>query len=345
MNAQEILQKLIRRSNLAQAEARALFDDIMDGRLEPALLAAIIAALATKGETVDELVGAAEAMRTRSEPVRLPAGVDAIDTCSAGGDGKPTFNISTAVAIVAAAAGATVAKHGNRSNARPSGSVEGLTALGINVDAPITVVEACLRELRIGFLHAQHLHPAMKQAAPVRKALGVRTIFNLLGPLINPARVRRQLLGVSRPELVETMAHALARLGVIRAMVVHGLAGICDLSLQGPSRIARVENGAVRIEEVSCARIGLKPAPLEALYVASPQQSAAIIERMLHGEASPARDIVVFNAAAALWVAGIASDWEDGAASASEMIDRQTALALLERWRVFSHTDARSNNT
>lgn len=339
MNTQALLQKLIRRSDLAQIEARALFDDIMEGRLDPPLLAAIIAALATKGETVEELVGAAEAMRTRSERVRLPEDVEAIDTCSAGGDGKPTFNVSTAVAIVAAAAGATVAKHGNRSNARPSGSVEGLAALGVNVDAPVTIVETCLRELRIGFLHAQHLHPAMKQAAPVRKALGVRTIFNLLGPLINPARVRRQLLGVSRPELVETMALALARLGATRAMVVHGLVGLCDLSLHGPSRIARIENGQIQTEEVDCTRAGLTPAPLETLFVTSSAHSAAMIENMLRGERGPARDIVIFNAAAALWVAGIATDWEDGAARAAEMINRGAAYTLLVRWREISHTN------
>lgn len=337
MNPQQLLQRVILRENLTRDESRALFDDVIAGGVDPQLLAAIVAALACKGESVEELVGAAEAMRARAQHVRVPDGVEAIDTCSAGGDGKPTFNISTAVAIVVAAAGATVAKHGNSSNARPSGSVEGLTALGVNVNAATSVVEECLREVRIGFLHAQQLHPAMKQAAPVRRALGVRTIFNLLGPLTNPARVRRQLLGVSRPELVEKMARALMMLGTSRVMVVHGLTGLCDLSLAGRSLIARADAGDVVCQELDCGEIGLQPAPLESLYVNSPEQSARTIESVLHGASGPARDIVIFNAAAALWVAGIAREWSDGAARASETIDCGAALATLNRWREISH--------
>ncbi|MBL8877508.1 MAG: anthranilate phosphoribosyltransferase [Phycisphaerales bacterium] len=336
MNPQQLLQRLISRQDLSRDVARRLFEDIMAGGVDAAVMAAIVAALACKGESVDELVGAAEAMRARAETIHISPGVEAIDTCSAGGDGRPTFNISTAVAIVAAAAGATVAKHGNRSNARPSGSVEGLCALGVNVDARPEVVETCLREIRIGFLHAQRLHPAMKQAAPVRLALGVRTIFNLLGPLTNPASVKRQLLGVSRPELVEKMARSLAALGAKRVMVVHGLAGLCDLSLAGPSLIARLDGGEVAIEEVECGVAGVAPAPVEALYVDSPTASAATIERVLRGERGAPRDIVILNAAAALWVAGIASDWLDGARRAAEALDRGKALATLTRWREIS---------
>lgn len=338
MNPQQLLQRLILRNDLTRAEARGLFDEIMIGRVDPALLAAIISALACKGESIDELVGAAEAMRDRAETIRLPAGVEAIDTCSAGGDGRPTFNISTAVAIVAAAAGATVAKHGNRSNARPSGSVEGLIALGVNVDAAPNVVEACLREIRIGFLHAQRLHPAMKEAAPVRRTLGVRTIFNLLGPLTNPARVRRQLLGVSQPDLVEKLARALLALGATRVMVVHGLAGLCDLSLAGPSLLARVDGGRVSVEQVNCAIANVPEAPLEALFIESPTASAAMIVRILRGEHGAPRDIVVLNAAAALWVAGVASDWNDGARRATETLDSGQALATLMRWREISQS-------
>ena len=337
MEPTAILAKVTTRQDLTLAEAHALFDLIMDGQVEPAMLAAILAALATKGESINEIVGAAEAMRGRVTPVRLPPNVHAIDTCSTGGDGKPTFNVSTTVAIVAAAAGATVAKHGNRSNVRPSGSAEGLNALGINVEADVPLLERCLREARIAFLFAFILHPAMKHAAPVRKTLGIRTIFNLVGPLTNPAGVRRQLLGVNRPELVETMIAALRNLGAERAMVVHGCEGLCDLSIAGPSRVARWDGHKTTIEDVDCHVIGAKTARLEDLFVRSPQESAALIEQVLSGRPGPVREMVVFNAAAALWVAGLAQDWADGAEQARRTIDNGAARETLRRWRELSH--------
>lgn len=331
------LVKLLHRESLSRDEARALFDAIMDGQVDSHMLAAILAALATKGESVAELVGAAEAMRARAARVRVPDGVSAIDTCSAGGDGQPTFNISTAVAIVAAAAGATVAKHGNRSNARPSGSAEGLAALGVNIDADIATLERCLAECRVAFLFAPQLHPAMSRAAPVRKALGVRTIFNLVGPLTNPARVRRQLMGVSRPELVAPVAEALRELGAERAVVVHGRVGLCDLSLAGPSHVASWDGARLALAEVTADIVDLRAAPLEALFVASPQESAATIERIFSGQPGPPRDVVIFNAAAALWAAGIAADWPEGAARATEALDSGAAAATLAKWRATSH--------
>ncbi|MGE0479832.1 MAG: anthranilate phosphoribosyltransferase [Phycisphaerae bacterium] len=335
------LDKLLNRKSLSRDEARGLFDAIMDGQVESHLLAAILAALATKGETVAELVGAAEAMRARAACVRVPAGVSAIDTCSAGGDGKPTFNISTAVAIVAAAAGATVAKHGNRSNARPSGSAEGLAALGVRIDADIATLERCLEECRVAFLFAPQLHPAMSRAAPVRKALGVRTIFNLVGPLTNPAHVRRQLMGVSRPELVAPVAEALRELGAERAVVVHGRVGLCDLSLLGPSHVASWDGTRLTAAEVTADIVRLPSAPLEALFVANPQESAATIERILAGQPGPPRDVVLFNAAAALWAAGIAADWSEGAARAREALDSGAAARTLAKWRAVSHGRSR----
>ncbi len=340
MESAAILSKLMARQDLTRAEARGLFDQIMDGKLEPAMLAAILAALATKGESTDEIVGAAEAMRRQVTPVRLPPNVPAIDTCSTGGDGRPTFNVSTTVEIVAAAAGATVAKHGNRSNTRVSGSAEGLTALGIDVEADVSTLERCLRDCRIAFLYAFKLHPAMKHAAPVRKTLGVRTIFNLVGPLTNPAGVRRQLLGVNRPELVEAMGAVLRELGAERAMVVHGLEGLCDLSITGQSRIARWDGRAMRVEEVDGGLTGAQPAPLEALFVRSPRESAELMEQVLTGRPGPAREVVVFNAAAALWVAGLADDWSAGAAQARAALDSGAARATLTRWRETSRATA-----
>ena len=339
MDLVDTLARLTSGHGLTVAESRELFDRIMEGRVETTLLAGITAALAAKGETIDEIVGAAEAMRARATPVRVPAGVEAIDTCGTGGDGKPTFNVSSAVAIVAAAAGATVAKHGNRSNSRPSGSAEGLAALGIDVEAGVPVLERCLRECRVAFLYAVRMHPAMKHAAPVRRALGIRTIFNLVGVLTNPAGVKRQLLGVNRPELVEKMADALGRLGATRAMVVHGREGLCDLSISGPSLIARWDGKKITLEEVDCSVIGARSAVLESLFVKSPEASAAVIESVMGGSPGGAREMIVFNTAAALWVAGLANDWGAGAEAAREAIDSGAARDVLKRWRELSKSD------
>lgn len=332
-----MLDKLRARHDLTSDEARDLFEALMENRLEPPMMAAVLAALAAKGETADEIVGAAEAMRRHALPVRLPPGVNAIDTCGTGGDGKPIFNVSTAVAIVVAAAGATVAKHGNRSNARPSGSAEVLHALGVNIDADVPTLERCLERCRVAFLYAINLHPAMKHAAPIRRSLGVRTIFNLVGPLTNPAGVRRQLLGVNRPELVETMLMSLRRLGAERAMVVHGLEGLCDLSVAGPSRAGRWDGQRMTFEDVDCRVIAAAPGNLGQLNVSSPEESAAIIRAVLDGRPGPARDMVVLNAAAALWVAGMSNDWTDGARRAREAIDSGAARATLAEWVRLSH--------
>lgn len=336
MEPAALASRLMDGRDLTRDQARGLFDEIMDGRVEADLLARLLTALAAKGETVAELVGAAEAMRRRATPVRLPPGVAAIDTCGTGGDGKPTFNVSTAVAIVAAAAGATVAKHGNRSNARPSGSAEGLAALGIDVEADVGVLERCLRECRIAFLYAPRLHPAMRHAAAVRQALGTRTIFNLLGPLTNPAAVRRQLVGVSRVELVDPMMAALRELGTERALVVCGLEGLCDLSPAGPSRVARWDGRALTVEEIGCDCVGVAQSKLEDLFVRSPAESANRITQVLAGQPGPARDTVVFNSAAALWVAGLAESWSDGARLARAALDNGSAADTLARWRACS---------
>ncbi len=333
MTPVECLRTLTRREELSAEQTHDLFDRIMSGALEPSLLGAILAAMAAKGETIDELVGAAQAMRARVTPVRTPEGSNAIDTCGTGGDGKPTFNVSSAVAIVAAACGATVAKHGNRSAARPSGSAEGLAALGINVDADVSVLERCLADCGVAFLYAVKLHPAMKHAGPVRQALGIRTIFNLVGPLTNPAGVKRQLMGVSRPEHVELLIEALRRLGAERAMVVHGMEGLCDLSISGATRVGRWDGKTVSIEEVDCGVVGATPAKLESVFVDSPAASAKTIESIMAGQDGPAREMVVFNTAAALWVAGLSDGWPHGAAKARQAIDSGAAKRILCRWR------------
>lgn len=315
-------------------EARALFDAIMDGAVETPLICGLLGALATRGEAVSEVVAAAEAMRARMVRVRLPAGgIHAIDTCGTGGDGKPTFNISTTAAIVAAAAGATVAKHGNRSHVRPSGSAEGVAALGISADAPLEAIERSLAEARIAFLFAPRLHPAMKHASPARVALGIRTIFNLLGPLTNPASVRRQLVGVPRPDLVPLMAEALRRLGSERVLVVHGECGVCDLTLDGPTRVAELDRGVIRERVLRPEDFGLRSAPLAETFVNSAQESAAVVQRVLAGDPGPARDTVAFNAGAALWAAGVAPDIGKGVELAQAAIADGRARETWMRWR------------
>ena len=327
-----MLDKLVKRVDLSEDEAHELFGQIMGGQLTEMDIAAVLTALASKGETVEELAGAARAMREKVTPVRVAAATEAIDTCGTGGDGISTFNVSTASAVVAAGAGATVAKHGNRTNTRASGSAEVLAALGVNIDADVPTAERCLAEARIGFLFAIKLHPAMKYAAPVRKQLGIRTIFNLLGPLTNPARVKRQVLGVNRPELTEKIAGVLQRLGAERAMVVHGLDGLCDLTIGGPSRVSELSGGTVRTYQIDPAEVGLQTGRLEELMIDSPQASADAVRAVLGGQGGARRDIVLLNTAAALVVAGLADDLTDGVGKAAKSIDSGAARQTLDTW-------------
>lgn len=325
-----ILAQVTVSRDLSRDEARWTFEQVVTGKVEPAVLGALLGAMATKGECVDELVGAAQALRAAATPVRCPP--HAIDTCGTGGDGVSTFNVSTTAAIIAAAAGAVVAKHGNRSSTRASGSTEVLIELGIDVDADAATVERCLAEVGIGYLNARTLHPAMKHAAPVRQALPMRTIFNLLGPLCNPAGVKRQLLGVPRPELVPMMAEALLTLGVERAWVVHGQ-GLCDLTVTGESVVSEVRDGAIRAFTVDPESCGLRRAALADLCVSSVKDSAAVVLAVLGGERGPRRDQAVLNAGAALVVADMAHDLRDGIRRAEEAIDSGAAMKTLDRWR------------
>lgn len=323
------LDKLLRREDLTETEAYSAFEQIMSGEATEAEIAALLVALAAKGETVDEVVGAARAMRDKVTAVRCDA--DCIDTCGTGGDGISTFNVSTTAAIIAAAAGATVAKHGNRTHSRASGSAEVLQCLGVNIEADIPVLERCLRECRIAFLYAPKLHPAMKYAVPVRKALKMRTIFNLLGPLTNPAGAKRQVIGVPRPEFTELLANALQRLGAARAMVVHGANGLCDMTITGPTRVSEMTDGEVHTYEVTPEDAGLQRAELRHLMVNSPQASAGAVREVLEGYAGPRRDHALLNAGAALVVAGIAEDLRTGTRLAAQAIDAGAARNTLAR--------------
>lgn len=315
---------------LSEKDASLVFEAIIGGALSDERIERFLIALADRGESIDEIVGAVRVLRAHVTPIACDA-ESAIDTCGTGGDGISTFNVSTAAALVAAGAGAVVAKHGNRSNSRASGSAEVLTALGVNVEAPPPIVERCLGEIGFGFLHAARLHPAMGRVVAVRKKLGRPTIFNLLGPLANPARVRRQVIGVPRTELMPKIATALQRLGAVHVLVVHGDDGLCDLTITGSSRLIELKDGKLLENKIKPQDVGLKPAVLDALRVADSQQSAAAIREILSGQPGPRRDHTLLNAAAALVVAGIANDLADGVARSAKAIDTCAAAKVLDR--------------
>ncbi len=315
--------------HLTRGQARAVFEEIMTGRVGEEPMAEFLEALARKGETVDELAGAADVMNEKVTRVRC--GADCIDTCGTGGDGISTFNASTAAALIAAAAGAVVAKHGNRTNTRASGSAEVIAELGVNLDAPVPVLEKCLQECGIAFLYAPHLHPAMRYAAPARRRLKIRTIFNLLGPLTNPAGARRQLLGVPRPELTDTLAHVLLARGATFAWVVHGHDGLCDLSITGPSRVAEVRDGRVRTLTVRPGDVGLPTADLAELLIDSPKASAGVVLEVLGGGTGACRNHALLNAAAALVIAGLETDLRSALERATEAVDSGGAADVLRR--------------
>ncbi len=320
---------------LDRLQTGLVFEALVAGRLSPERVEAMLVAMADRGETIDEIVGAAEVMRRHVTRIACDE-PRTIDTCGTGGDGISTFNVSTAAAIVAAGAGAVVAKHGNRTNTRASGSVEALEALGVNVAASQRVVERCIREARIGFLNAAKLHPAMGRVAELRRHIGRPTIFNLLGPLTNPAGVRRQVVGVPRVDLMMKVAEALARLGAERAFVVHGRDGLCDLTITGPSSYVEVAQGKLTRGELVPEDVGLAPSSLDSLRVAGPGQSAEAIRSILAGEAGPRRNHALLNAAVALVAAGLATDLEDGVHRSARSIDNGAAAKTLERWAAIS---------
>ncbi len=316
---------------LGQEEARAAFGAMLDGGASDEAIAAFLVGLAERGETAAEIAGAAEAMRARLIPIEAPAG--AIDVCGTGGDGHHTLNVSTAVALVVAACGVPVAKHGNRAASSKAGAADTLEALGLDLAAAGRTAEATLREIGICFLFAQTHHPAMARIMPIRRQLGRRTIFNLMGPLANPARVSRQLVGIARPADVPIYAEALALLGTELALIVAGDEGLDELSLAGGNEVAQVlHGGKVRMGRVDVAQAGLPHAPVGAMRGGDPAYNAAALRALLSGERGPYRDSVLFNAAGALIVAGRTQDWRAGAEEAAEAIDKGLAKALLECW-------------
>ncbi|HZZ26417.1 MAG TPA: anthranilate phosphoribosyltransferase [Pirellulales bacterium] len=326
------LGRLAAGENLAQPETTAVFDAVMEGQLPEEQIALLLTALRAKGETVEEIAGAALSLRKHMLPIRTRHRT-VIDTCGTGGVGSRLFNISTTAALVTAAAGVPVAKHGNRAVTSCTGSADVLAALGVNVAADVPCVERCLDELGICFCFAPLMHPTMKRVADVRRRLGVPTIFNLLGPLCNPAGAPFQLLGVGRAELRQTMAKALARLGTQHSVVVSGDGELGEVTLAGETHVTEVvHDGTLNELRWTAADFGLPPAvSLEPLIVEDSGQSANLIQRLLAGETGPAREIVAANAAAALWISGKAGSLPEGVQMAHQAINSGAAQHLLTR--------------
>jgi len=330
MNIREAIERLVNRVSLSESETIDVMNQIMTGEATPLQVASFLTALRMKGETVEEITGAARVMREKAHRVNVESAT-VLDTCGTGGDQKGTFNISTTCAFVVAAAGVKVAKHGNRSVSSQSGSADVLAALGVKVDASRERVEACIAEIDIGFLFAPLLHEAMKYAVQPRRDIGIRTIFNLLGPLTNPAMANYQLIGLYSGELVGVIAHVLKNLGSIRAMVVHGLEGLDEISLCGPTQVAELRDGKVREYLIEPEQLGLKRCALAELHGGSADQSAAIVRGILQGNQGPARDVVLLNSGAALYVSGNADSVKNGMGLAAESIDSGRARIKLEQ--------------
>lgn len=320
---------------LAEDEAEAVFAAMLDGKLPDEEVVRFLIALSDRGETASEIAGAARAMRSRMIPIAAPA--NAIDVCGTGGDGYHTLNVSTAVSLVVAACGVPVAKHGNRAASSKAGAADTLEALGLNLDRAAETAEATLGDLGICFLFAGKHHPAMGRMMPIRKRIGRRTIFNLMGPLANPAGVGRQLVGIARPAYVPIYADALARLGTEHSFVVSGDEGLDELSLAGGNEVAVVGPNGFVMQRASTVDAGLPAAPIEAIRGGDPAHNAGALSRLLLGEAGPYRDAVLLNAAGALIVAGEAADWQAGVAKAAAAIDNGFARSLLARWIAALH--------
>jgi anthranilate synthase/phosphoribosyltransferase len=335
MDIKEAIGKVMSGEDLLGKEAEAVMGQIMAGEATPAQIGAFLTALRLKGETVEEITGCARAMRRNAIPVR-PQRRDLVDTCGTGGDRTGTFNISTTAAFVVAGAGLGVAKHGNRSVSSHCGSADVLEALGINLELTPQQVAHCIDEVGIGFLFAPRLHPAMKHAIGPRREMGVRTIFNILGPLTNPAGATRQIMGVYDPNLTGPLAQVLGKLGAQAAFVVHGADGLDELSTTGTNRVSHLRDGWVKDFWLDPAELGLPGARLEDLRGGTAEENAQITQAILAGEQGPRRDVVLLNAAAALVAGGTAGDFEEGLQQAAEAIDSGSAREKLEGLVAFS---------
>ncbi len=347
----ESLKKVVERENLSAEEAFLTMDEIMSGKASDAQIAAFLTALRLKGETVEEITGFARAMREKVTPIRVRGRVDAsisgtdreslVDTCGTGGDASNTFNISTATAFVVAGAGIPVAKHGNRSVSSLCGSADVVEALGVSLELTPEQVGDCIDQVGIGFLYAPLLHKAMKYVMPARREIKIRTVFNILGPLTNPAGASAQVMGVYQESLTEPLAQVLRDLGARRAFVVHGLDGLDEVSLAGETKISEVEDGQVQTYTVSPEDFGMKRAPLSDLQGGNAAENAQIIRRILGGEAGPKRDIVLMNASLAIAAGGKANDLKEGVVLAAKSIDSGNARERLDRLVHFSEEQSR----
>lgn len=331
MVIEAVLEELLRGESLDFERAKGTLKRILAGDVPPTQIAALMTALRAKGETAEELAGFAAAMRSAAIPIAAPQDVPLLDTCGTGGDGTGTFNISTVVGLVVAGAGVRVAKHGNRSISSRSGSADVLEALGVRIDLTPAEMEQCLAEVGFAFLFAPALHPALKVVQPVRRELKIRTVFNLLGPLANPAGAPYQLIGAPSREAAAKMTQALERLGAKRALVVHGEDGLDEVSISGPTHVYELSDYGIRYEKVTPDTFGLPSYPLEDLRGGDAQENAVIAVAILSGSTGARRDIVIANAAAALVAAGAATDYRGGARMAADSIDSGRAHQRLEK--------------
>jgi len=332
----EAIKKVVEHRDLTREEARAVMEEIMSGQAHDAQIGSFLTALRMKGEMVEEISGFAEIMRAHATRIS-PKALELVDTCGTGGDAPNTFNISTVVAFVASGAGAHIAKHGNRSVSSHCGSADVLEALGVKIEISPQAIEECIDEVGIGFLFAPLLHKAMKHVMPSRKAMGIRTVFNILGPLTNPARASAQILGVYDQSLTEVMAEVLRNLEVRHALVVHGTDGMDEISNTGPSKISELRDGKVKTYTVTPEQFGLPRAKINDLKGGTVEENARIAREILSGGDGPRRDIVLLNAAAALLAAGKASDFVRGLELAAESIDSGAALEKLEKLMEFTN--------
>lgn len=346
----QVIQKVVDRSNLSEEEMEAAMEVIMSGQATPAQIGAFITALRLKGETIEEITGAARVMRRKATRIRVDnasinidrdeANLDLetiVDTCGTGGDGTNTFNVSTTAAFVVAGCGLRVAKHGNRSVSSLCGSADVIESLGVNLDIPPAVVEKCLNQVGIGFLYAPALHGAMKYAIGPRREIGIRTIFNILGPLTNPAGANVQVLGVYEKELTPVLAEVLNKLGTRSAFVVYGEGSLDEISISGKTQVSELKNGQVTTYTIEPEDFGLPRAHLNDIRGGDVQENAGIVLSVLQGEPGPRRDMVLLNAAAALVAAGRAADFPDGITQAAEAIDAGRALEKLEEMKAITN--------
>lgn len=340
MTPQEALHRIVAHQHLTHDDMVALMRQIMQGEVSPVLIAAIIIGLRVKNETVGEIAAAAKVMRELALNVEVPELTHLVDTCGTGGDAAHTFNISTASAFVAAAAGAHVAKHGGRSVSSKSGSADVLEALGVNLNQTPQQAARSIQDIGVGFMFAPHYHAAMKHAAPVRRELGIKTLFNILGPLTNPAHAKRQVLGVFNAELVEKLAHVLQQLGSEHVLIVHGKDGLDEISISGETHVGELKDDKVTTYTIRPEDFGLKTAAIDTIQVADSEQAKDMLMSVLDNTPGPARDIVLLNAGAAIYAAGLAGTLDDGINTARQAIESGAAMTKLQQLVEFSQKDS-----